>query len=158
MRAARHAQQLQAKEVVFRLVVGIVVGRLLWQLAASIVDMALPLMHGIAGENSQYLGYLNLFPPNYEPLHVQFRGYDLMYEGILAILAALVIGAVIAILLIAYAHREWPKGEAEGESEDGNDKWRACPQCLGLIPAAARRCARCRSQLGPRAGQPADSN
>jgi hypothetical protein len=153
MAAVQPAHRVSRKEVVFKLLLGFVLGRILWELSTGTVNITFPLMHGIVNEyHPEPLGYLDLFAPGPEPLHVNFRGYDIPYEYVLAGLAVLVVGAILSALAIAFARRHWPGPHSENE-EQASVRWRACPECLSLIPAAARRCAHCRSRVEPLVAQ-----
>ena len=145
-RTQREPRRLSFNETIFELTAALLLGTALYFLLFACVEsVIIPFVRGLLGEADQgggiVISYRN---PSFTPPYVKFNGYLLQYGHVLSVLGTLVLGAVVVILLVAYARRETQQAPVEEGAEI-----RACPECLSLIPAAARRCARCRAQVQP---------
>jgi len=138
------SRRLSFNEIVFELTAAVLVGRALYLLLFNSVDSVIvPFLRGLFSGQENELGYIS---SGSTPLHTEFNGYFLFYELILDVLGTLLLAAVVVVLLVAYARREAQQAPIEVDAEI-----RACPECLSPIPAAARRCARCRAPVQPQA-------
>jgi large conductance mechanosensitive channel len=127
---------------VFALAIAVLVGTALFQLLyAAIEYVALPFARGTfqgrdeADALSSYQFYSN------------FHGYVVSWGEVVTLAVTLVLAALVVLFLrkrLAYAD----EGDDEFEIEEDDDL-RACPQCLSLIPSAARRCAFCTAPVEP---------
>ncbi len=149
MTAADEAKGLPLKVAVFRLMIAVIVGREVYFLAADTASSLVRLIAGIVKTNNDALRY---------PIpHMVFHGYFILYGYVLDGLVAIPLAALIVLLLVAVARRDWQWVEVDEEDKPEVKKDKSCSYCGRLIPAAARRCAWCRSPQEPRAEAPADS-
>ena len=79
---------------------------------------------------------------------MNYKGYAVVLDGVIANLSVLLIVALVVILLIALSRRGHRK-----VTDKVRVYSRPCPECLSLIHGAARRCAHCRSQVTPQVEQ-----
>ncbi len=130
---------------VFALAIAVLVGTALFQLLAVTVEyLAIPFARGILDKRAdpEYGSYN-------EPLYLTFNGYSLAWGIVLSLALTL---AIAALLVLFLRRRLASDDEAEDEPEfEGELDFRACPECLSLIPSAARRCAFCTAPIEPSA-------
>lgn len=117
------------------LAVAVVIGTAFGALVTALVkDLITPLIAAIGGK------------PDFSNLSFTINKSHFLYgEFINALITFLVIAAVVYFLVVkpvaALIERLMPKKEV--------GPTRACPECLSDIPAAARRCSFCTSEVGP---------
>jgi large conductance mechanosensitive channel len=117
------------------LAVAVVVGTAFSALVAALVkDLVTPLIAAVGGE------------PDFGDLHFTVNGSRFLYgDFINALLSFLIVAAVLYFLVVkpvsALMDRLMPK--------KGIAETRSCPECLSDIPAAARRCAFCTTEVDP---------
>jgi len=123
-RIRREPRRLSFNYTVFGVAAGVLLGRALYFSVASVIGFGT------------------------FPFHMEFNGYVIHYGYVLDALGMLVLAAVVVVvvLLVAYARRRMQQAPVEADVETC-----ACPDCLSLIPATARRCAHCRSHVEPQA-------
>jgi large conductance mechanosensitive channel len=137
---------------VFELLAAVLLGKALYYFLYATVDSAvIPFLLGLfRARETAYLGYLNLFGSRPTPL--EFNGYSLQIGRVFSVFGTLLLAALVVVVVVVYARWE----EAKRRAVIGVEM-RTCPECLSLIPAAARRCAFCRTQVQPQA-QPGDAS
>jgi large conductance mechanosensitive channel len=99
---------------------------------AFVADLVTPLIAAIAGE------------PDFSALTFTINGSEFLYGAFInAVLAFVMVALVLFFFVVkpvnALATRRAPA--------DPDSPTRQCPECLSEIPAAARRCAHCTSQV-----------
>jgi large conductance mechanosensitive channel len=139
------SHHLSLSELVFELTAAVLIGMALYELLfVSVESVIVPFLRGLFGEaDPRFLGYVN---PSFMSPYLEFNGYLLVYGRVLSVLGTFILAAVVVVLLVAYTRRGTQQAPVEADVET-----RACPECLSLIPAAARRCAHCRSHVQPQA-------
>ena len=124
---------------VFALAIAVLVGTALFQLLWVTVEyLAIPLARGVFDKRSE-------IEFGYDPLYLPFNGYPLYFGEVLTMAITL----TVAILLIVLLRRRLAldrEDEPDFAEELGLS---ACPECLSLIPSAARRCAYCTAPVAP---------
>jgi large conductance mechanosensitive channel len=137
---------------VFALAIAVLVGTALFQLLLSIVEyLAIPFARGILDKSAEpgegfRQGFYN------EPMYLRFNGYSLAWGIVLSVALTLALATLLVLFLkrrLAFDDEDEDEPEFEEESD-----FRACPECLSLIPAAARRCAYCTAPVAPSAPEP----
>jgi large conductance mechanosensitive channel len=117
------------------LAVAVVIGTAFGVLVTALVkDLITPLLAAIGGK------------PNFDNLSFTIIGSHFLYGAFInALLAFLILAAVVYFLVVkpfaALLERLMPKKDI--------GPIRECPECLSDIPAAARRCSFCTSEVGP---------
>ena len=117
------------------LAVAVVIGTAFGVLVTALVkDLITPLLAAIGGK------------PNFDNLSFTINGSHFLYGAFInALLAFLILAAVVYFLVVkpfaALLERLMPKKDI--------GPIRECPECLSDIPAAARRCSFCTSEVGP---------
>ncbi|HET8535982.1 MAG TPA: large conductance mechanosensitive channel protein MscL, partial [Solirubrobacteraceae bacterium] len=117
------------------LAVAVVIGTAFGALVTALVkDLITPLLAAIGGK------------PSFDNLSFTINGSHFLYGAFInALLAFLILALVIYFLVVkpfaALLERLMPKKEVGPTRE--------CPECLSDIPAAARRCSFCTSEVGP---------
>jgi hypothetical protein len=123
------------------------VGTALFQLLLVTAEyVAIPFARGVLDKRAE--PGQGSYPPFYnEPMYLRFNGYSLVWDQVLTMAITL----TVAILLVLFLKR-WlafdDEDDDEPEFEEESD-FRACPECLSLIPPTARRCAYCTAPVVP---------
>jgi large conductance mechanosensitive channel len=123
------------------LAVAVVIGAAFGALVTALVkDLITPLLAAIGGK------------PSFDNLSFTINGSHFLYGAFInALLAFVILAAVVYFFVVkpvaALFERLMPKKEVGPTRE--------CPQCLSDIPAAARRCSFCTSEVGPAPAVPA---
>jgi large conductance mechanosensitive channel len=107
---------------------------------AVVKDLITPLIAAIGGK------------PSFDNLSFTINGSHFLYGSFInALITFLIIAAVVYFFVVkpvsALLERLMPKKEIGPTRE--------CPECLSDIPAAARRCSFCTSEVGPAPVTPA---
>ena len=121
------------------LAVAVVIGAAFGAVVAALVkDLLTPLIAAIFGK------------PDFSGLYAELNGSRFLYGDF--------INAVISFLLISFAVYFFvvvPMNALAAYRKRGETATEAtrkqCPECLSEIPAAARRCAFCTANIGPKA-------
>ncbi len=80
--------------------------------------------------------------PSFDSLTIDIGDASILYGSFLtALVNFLLIAFVMFLIIKAVTRLQRPAGAEEV-------KMRECPECLSLIPAAARRCSSCTAQVG----------
>jgi large conductance mechanosensitive channel len=116
------------------LAVGIVIGAAFATLVTALVtDLITPLLAAIFGK------------PDFSELAFTINDSRFLYGDFLnALLAFLLVAAAIFYLVVKPVNALMARRKTEPPVDELT---RACPECLSEIPAAARRCAFCASQV-----------
>jgi large conductance mechanosensitive channel len=123
------------------LAVAVVIGTAFTALVGALVkDLITPLIAAIGGK------------PSFDNLSFTINGSHFLYGSFInALITFLIIAAVVYFFVVkpvsALLERLMPKKEIGPTRE--------CPECLSDIPAAARRCSFCTSEVGPAPVTPA---
>jgi large conductance mechanosensitive channel len=123
------------------LAVAVVIGAAFGALVTALVkDLITPLLAAIGGK------------PSFDNLSFTINGSHFLYGAFInALLAFVILAAVVYFFVVkpvaALFERLMPKKEVGPTRE--------CPECLSDIPAAARRCSFCTSEVGPAPAVPA---
>jgi large conductance mechanosensitive channel len=123
------------------LAVAVVIGTAFTALVGALVkDLITPLIAAIGGK------------PSFDNLSFTINGSHFLYGSFInALITFLIIAAVDYFFVVkpvsALLERLMPKKEIGPTRE--------CPECLSDIPAAARRCSFCTSEVGPAPVTPA---
>jgi large conductance mechanosensitive channel len=123
------------------LAVAVVIGTAFTALVGALVkDLITPLIAAIGGK------------PSFDNLSFTINGSHFLYGSFInALITFLIIAAVVYFFVVkpvsALLERLMPKKEVGPTRE--------CPECLSDIPAAARRCSFCTSEVGPAPVTPA---
>jgi large conductance mechanosensitive channel len=123
------------------LAVAVVIGTAFTALVGALVkDLITPLIAAIGGT------------PSFDNLSFTINGSHFLYGSFInALITFLIIAAVVYFFVVkpvsALLERLMPKKEIGPTRE--------CPECLSDIPAAARRCSFCTSEVGPAPVTPA---
>jgi large conductance mechanosensitive channel len=123
------------------LAVAVVIGAAFGALVTELVkDLITPLIAAIGGK------------PSFDNLSFTINGSHFLYGAFInALITFLILAAVVYFLVVkpfaALLERLMPKKEV--------GPTRSCPECLSDIPAAARRCSFCTSEVGPAPVTPA---
>jgi large conductance mechanosensitive channel len=104
-------------------------------IAALVADIITPLIAAIGGK------------PDFGALSFTINGSHFLYGAFLnALIAFLIVAAVLFFFVIRPVNLLLASRRTEPEVESTT---RECPECLSQIPAAARRCAFCTSEVAP---------
>jgi len=123
------------------LAVAVVIGAAFGALVTALVkDLITPLIAAIGGK------------PSFDNLSFTINGSHFLYGAFInALITFLILAAVVYFLVVkpfaALLERLLPKKEV--------GPTRSCPECLSDIPAAARRCSFCTTEVGPAPAAPA---
>jgi large conductance mechanosensitive channel len=123
------------------LAVAVVIGTAFTALVGALVkDLITPLIAAIGGK------------PSFDNLSFTINGSHFLYGSFInALITFLIIAAVVYFFVVkpvsTLLERLMPKKEIGPTRE--------CPECLSDIPAAARRCSFCTSEVGPAPVTPA---
>ena len=101
---------------------------------AFVADIVTPLIAAIGGK------------PDFAALSFTINDSTFRYGHLLnAIISFLIIAAVIFFLVV----KPMNMMTAHGRTDEEEPVTRECPECLSVIPGAARRCSHCASQVTP---------
>ena len=119
------------------LAVAVVIGLAFGALVASFVEnLVTPLIAAIVGE------------PDFSALDFTINGSVFRYGAFLnALISFLVIAAVVYFLVVKPVNALMERMKTEPPVDD---TVRDCPECLSSIPAGARRCLFCTSEVAAR--------
>ena len=128
------------KQFLFRgniidLAVAVVIGTAFVALVnAFVADILTPIIAAIGGN------------PDFSSLSFHINGSVFLYGSFLnALIAFLSIAAAVFFFVV----KPVSAASARRAPADGGPVQRECPECLSLIPAAARRCSHCSSEVTP---------
>lgn len=129
-------KQFLLRGSVLDLAVAVVMGAAFGSVVTALVkDLLTPLIAAIAGK------------PDFSAIAFEVRGSKFLLGDFLnALLSFLLIGAAVyffVVLPVNTLMARMRRGEAPPDPTV-----KKCPECLSDVPAAARRCAFCTSQLG----------
>jgi large conductance mechanosensitive channel len=118
------------------LAVAVVIGTAFVALVKALVDdLITPVIAAVFGK------------PDFGGLHFTVNGSVFLYGDFLnAVLTFVLIAAAVFFLIVKPANVLMARRASAQEQETPS---RECPECLSIIPAAARRCAQCTSELAP---------
>jgi large conductance mechanosensitive channel len=118
------------------LAVAVVVGTAFTAVVNALVaDLITPLIAAVGGET------------DFSDLAFTINGSRFAYGHFInALLTFLIIAAVVFFLVVKPVNALMERLRTEPEIEPD---MRPCPECLSLIPRAARRCASCTAEVGP---------
>jgi len=126
---------------VFALAIAVLIGTALFRLLYAIVEyVAIPFAGGTLFERTE-----GGFSP--QPLYSYFHGYLVVWGEALSLAITLSLAALLVLFLrrrLVFNDGDEDEPELEEESD-----FRACPECLSLIPSAARRCSYCTAPVAP---------
>ena len=128
---------------VFALAIAVLVGTALFRLLYAFVEyLAMPFARGVFDKSADPdRGYLN------QIMYLRFNGYSLAWGEVLSLAVTLALATLLVLFLkTRLAFEDGDEGEPEFEEELD---FRACPECLSMIPATARRCAFCTASVAP---------
>lgn len=121
------------------LAVAVIVGAAFGAVVDSLVrDLITPIIAAIGGQ------------PDFSDLAFTINGSRFMYGSFVnAVISFLIVAAAIYFLVVV------PLGKVlrRPQAPDPDADMRSCPECLSLIPNAARRCMHCTAQVEPTVGQ-----
>jgi large conductance mechanosensitive channel len=87
--------------------------------------------------------------PNFDKLVLTIRGSDIQYGTFLtAVVAFVLIAAGVYFVFVVPYNRLQARTRS---ANPGESNTRACPECLSMIPKAARRCSSCTAAVEPQA-------
>jgi large conductance mechanosensitive channel len=125
----RGFQEFLLKQNALALAVGVVIGAAVGRVVSGIVDDVIMPLVGILLPPGEWRNAAIALP----------RGNAIKYGDLL--------GRVLDFLIVAFVVYAVTKALLEKPAPPPPDT-KACPQCLEIVPAAARRCRACTSQLG----------
>lgn len=127
-----------ARGNVIDLAVAVVIGTAFGAVVSSLVaDLMTPLIAALVGE------------PDFSALTFEINGSEFRYGSFLnALIAFLGVAVAIYFLIVTPINAIERRRGLEGAQT------RDCPQCLSQVPAAARRCMHCTSELPVEATAP----
>ena len=116
--------------------VGIVIGLAFAAvIGAFVADLITPLLAAIGGK------------PNFDSLSFTINGSHFLYGHFInAVLTFLIIAAAIFFLVVKPVNALMARRRTEVPVDE---QTRPCPECRSEIPALARRCAFCTSEVAP---------
>ena len=117
------------------LAVAVVIGAAFGAVVTAMVEgLVTPLIAAVGGQ------------PDFSALDFTINGSTFRYGVFLnAVISFLIIAAVIFFLVVVPVNKLMESRKTETPIEDPT---RDCPECLSSIPARARRCAFCTSEVG----------
>jgi len=117
------------------LAVGVVIGAAFGTVVTAFVkDLVTPLIAAAGGQ------------PDFSRMYFTVNNSRFLYGDFIdAVLAFLIIAAVIYFLVID----PYTRFRKRSEQAPPDPETRPCPECLSVIPAAARRCAHCTAPVLP---------
>lgn len=123
---------------VIDLAVGVVMGAAFGAVVTACVkDLLTPLIAAVVGK------------PDFSALHFSLRGTPFPYgDALNAVVSFLLIGTAVYFFVVLPVNRLMARYAPAPPPAAMKD----CPECLGRIPAAARRCMHCTSVVGSAAG------
>jgi large conductance mechanosensitive channel len=131
----REFRQFLFRGNIVDLAVAVVIGTAFVALVnAFIADILTPIVAAIFGK------------PDFSSLSFHINGSTFLYGSFLnALFTFVTVAAVIFFLVIK------PMNALTARSRPSEEEpvTRECPECLSVIPGAARRCSHCRSQVSP---------
>jgi len=101
---------------------------------AFIADILTPIVAAIFGK------------PDFSSLSFQINGSTFLYGSFLNVLFTFVTVAAVIFFLVV---KPMNALTARSRPADEEPVTRECPECLSVIPGAARRCSQCTSQVSP---------
>lgn len=105
---------------------------------ALVADFITPIIAAIGGQ------------PDFSDLSFTINGSKFAYGHFInAVIAFVILAAAIYFLVVLPLERVLRKPDSE---KDADASARACPECLSSIPAEARRCMYCTSEIEPLTG------
>ena len=131
----REFRQFLFRGNIVDLAVAVVIGTAFVALVnAFIADVLTPLVAAIFGK------------PDFSKLSFHVNGSTFLYGDFLnALFTFITVAAVIFFLVV----KPMNMMTARGRADDDEPVTRECPECLSVIPGAARRCSHCASQVTP---------
>lgn len=122
-------------------------------LRGNVIDLAVGIVIGVAFGTVVSSFVKNLLTPlvtipgkvNFSDLHAQVRHSVFSYGAFLNDIISFVIVAAAVFFLIVRPLNALMERRRKGQDPDTRD----CPECLSEIPAAARRCSFCTSEVEP---------
>ena len=117
------------------LAVGVVIGAAFGTVVTAFVkDIVTPLLAAAGGQ------------PDFSRLYFTVNNSKFLYGDFIdAVIAFLLIAAVIYFFVV----NPYTRFRSRAEKQPPDPETRPCPECLSVIPAAARRCAHCTAELTP---------
>ncbi len=121
---------------VIDLAVGVVIGAAFGAVVTSLVkDLLTPLIAALIGQ------------PDFSALSFTINNSRFTYGSFLnALISFVLIGAAVYYFVVLPVNALMTRARTEPPADPAT---RRCPECLGEIPIAARRCAHCTSALSP---------
>jgi large conductance mechanosensitive channel len=118
------------------LAVAVVIGTAFTAVVTALVkDLITPLVAAVGGE------------PNFDGLTFTINGSQFRYGHFLnALLTFVLVAAVVFFLVVKPVNALMRRFRPEPAVDEDTRK---CPECLSSIPAEARRCAFCSSEVAP---------
>ena len=131
----REFRQFLFRGNIVDLAVAVVIGTSFVALVnAFIADILTPIVAAIFGN------------PDFSSLSFHINGSTFLYGDFLnALFTFFTVAAVIFFLVV----KPMNVMAARGRAADDEPVTRECPECLSVIPGAARRCSHCASQVTP---------
>ena len=131
----REFRQFLFRGNIVDLAVAVVIGTAFVALVnAFIADVLTPLVAAIFGK------------PDFSKLSFHVNGSTFLYGDFLnALFTFITVAAVIFFLVV----KPMNMMTAHGRTDEEEPVTRECPECLSVIPGAARRCSHCASQVTP---------
>jgi large conductance mechanosensitive channel len=120
---------------VIDLAVAVVMGAAFGAVVTALVaDFITPVIAAIGGK------------PDFGDLSFTINGSEFAYGHFLnAVISFLIVAAAVYFFVVLPLERML----AQPDAESGASDVRACPECLSMIPAEARRCMYCTAVVGP---------
>ena len=118
------------------LAVGVVIGAAFGTVVTALVaDLITPILGAIGGE------------PDFSRLAFEINGSTFRYGHFInAVIAFLLIAAAVFFLVVVPVNELMERRRTDTPLAE---RTRTCPECLSEIPATARRCAFCTTEVGP---------
>jgi large conductance mechanosensitive channel len=117
------------------LAVAVVMGAAFGAVVTALVsDFITPVVAAIGGQ------------PDFSALSFTINGSKFAYGHFInAVISFLIIAAAVYFFVVLPLEKMLKKPDSE------DARLRECPECLGMVPPAARRCMHCTSEIGPAA-------
>jgi large conductance mechanosensitive channel len=131
----REFRQFLFRGNIVDLAVAVVIGTAFVALVnAFIADILTPIVAAIFGK------------PDFSSLSFHVNGSTFLYGDFLNALFTFFTVAVVIFFLVV---KPMNMMTAHGQGDEDEPVTRECPECLSVIPGAARRCSHCASQVAP---------
>ena len=147
MSIVKEFKEFIAKGNVLDLAVGVIIGASFGKIVSSLVaDVVMPPISLILGRTDFSNMYITLAGGDgkHYPTLKEAKEHGvtaLAYGSFINLVVEFLIVAFVVFLIVKMANKLRPKAPEEPKKD--------CPECLSPIPAKAKRCAFCTSELGP---------